>query len=1107
MTLLIEQYNRSLLIIQKIEDKLPMSTYLKIEDAREAYLEKSAQESINSAQNLEIVHNIGVKEVEKQVGNEYVELKAIEILSDLENGLNPETKEKIGKLERQLAVTFEKKMLRLPRGVRERKLQNYINYSYGNPLRQVQAFDRMQDYLSDRELILSVERLKEVALERLADRVFELDTKEDNDEFLDRVLDQPEDLKVLALLQMYVMSGNNDEEKKEFAEKVANAESKVIAFFGKNEESLNGIAGSDVLDLSIVTQIEQILANSPDVSDEIKEKAKNVSSDTLQAFIDNVSRADFVSSSKSAYNPVSGVSDVRLLSPNPQVILLLKSLQNNATVLERQKLNTALRAHSSILGEYLLLQINDPNDFEKYIAFIDSNPSVRTELQRNLGSAFFTNMAKKQQIMAALAKIDEQKLFETVQRFTQKIFLSDKQTDIEKGLPVGIQEEILKLKKELPNRNIPQLTLPEGVVLPDTAKLSDELQNAIIQLAKARIRESKQSEDARVDLTIQAKDLGVGKPIILPGNLLYPLKSIYRKATLFLTFNPINRANLFVRYLNEKTLEAAALLERNQSRETIGLVLSILDEVRGDFEILKSRSQELSSLKSKSPEKVDALITKIIDNGLARQTLFAAVENKVYGEDFVRVEKIRAQVLSDGISTLLLLSDNNAEVLVNKLEASLEKQSGSHFKELKAIELLTEIKRTQPREVKEILEKSEARLSKKLEEKLLAMPKEERSYRVLGYVSTFPGNPVRKFEAYEQLKDNFTNAETILLLEALKDKAVEKLQTLISEIDDASVLQEFTDQVVGNQPEDLRIMVEIELRVSPSTSIAEIKAKVEENIIETYKDDTEGLANADFFSNLSHIDNISVVDVEVAQELRDAFERTGEVSPEVVETVGELENQIIDQFIENASNIDLVSDTASSDAIQIFEPIPQIIETLVALQDEVTPEQASAIDNAIQIQVQIIEEYLTTVDNLETLETYIAQIEENPIVAEIIQEVGGAEFSQTVETVTQELTQTAADERTLLEETIAQIEEEIFSSNNASTVETLPETVQQEITEISTEIPANQIPDVTIVEEVVNTTTETIETVSTSIPEPTIAPIVPTVAPVLDTPAPVVPGL
>lgn len=127
LTFQIKQYNRLQLILQKIEDQLPMSAYIKIEDARQKYLVTGAQASLNAAPNLQIVNNIGLAEVRSLVGEDFGELKAMEILSDLGDGLTPKTQQKLNVLQKQLALQFEKRMLTIPQNVRTKKLQDLHN--------------------------------------------------------------------------------------------------------------------------------------------------------------------------------------------------------------------------------------------------------------------------------------------------------------------------------------------------------------------------------------------------------------------------------------------------------------------------------------------------------------------------------------------------------------------------------------------------------------------------------------------------------------------------------------------------------------------------------------------------------------------------------------------------------------------------------------------------------------------------------------------------------------------------------------------------------------------------------------------------------------------
>lgn len=1085
LKLQIEQYNRFQLLLQKLEDDLPVASYLKIEDARVKYLVSGAIASLNAAPNLDAVHNIAIKEVGRLVGDDFAELKAIEVLSDIESGLNPETKVKLAGLQKELAIQFEKRMLKLPPDVRNRKLQNYINYSFGNPVRQVQAYEQMKNFLTDRELILSLEGVKELALGKLKDRVFEINTPETRKQFWDEVFKDPKDIRVMALLQMYIQSGTSEADKKEFAQHEDIARARVVVLFGQYPQALEAIAGKDILDLSIVSQIDQILENSPQVSPEVKLKAKQVLDKTRSTFLSSVSQKDFVSKPKLAYNPVTDASDVRLLSPNPQAILLLRSLGDILPAADQQKINTALRAQASLLSEHLLTNVNDPEIFETYQAFITSNPQVKQVLQNYLGQRFFTSLSQKAKAIIEEDKKNQQVLYEKMQQIVQQIFVSNdnQKSDLEKQLPADIQNEIQKLKTELADNNVPKIETPQGLTLPEIAKLPENIENAILAAAKKKIEAENRPKDVELDLTVSAKDLGVSDPLILPGNPLYALKEILRDVILVITLDPIARAEKLIEQDNVKTIEAAKLLQQSQDTKTIDLALDTLKDVQEDFAKLAEHANELKQLE---PAKVDQLVDQIIENGVARQTVLASIEDKVYGDTYVEVEQIRSDILKDGVETLLELTNNNVESLTDKLEQAVEQVSGSDLSEIRAIELLTEIKKDQPKELQPILENSIDQLTQKLEEELLQLPEQERVEKVLDYIEASPGNPVIQFQAADELKDHFNDPQLVDLAEGIKDAAVENLTNLISEITDGTSKQKFVDIVVGDTVEDLKIITDVEIRVTPPEAdvtgettpiveeIREIKAEIEQNIIDRYVDNPEQLAQ-DVLPEEGHATDI--LDVNVIQEIVQVLERSPEVAPEVIKEAQKLKTEVINNFVE----------TVSTETNQALTPVPEVIEQLVELKNDVPPSIDVKIDLAIKAEVELIQNHLEAqVNDPLTFETYITQIEQNPVVENVISQVGGAEFTAVIEQKTAEIQATASEEQTTLIETVKQIEQEIFTSpvSQPSVVEqTLPEEVQAQIQEIKQEVPVEQVPEITVEATVtVSAPTSTTEPASTSEP-------------------------
>lgn len=1085
LTLLIAQYNRVQVTLQKVEDTLPMDAYLKVEDARVKYLLKPAQDSLNSAPNLDVVNNIGLAEVKKIVGDDFAELKAIEILTDVGSGFTPGTQEKLTAVQRQLANQFEKRMVKLPVDVRLRKLSDYIDFSYGNPVNQVKAFDAMQDFLTDREVIVGIHSLKELAIKKLSDRILTTGDPALQSQFLDTVIKDPKNLEVLVQMQL-------QQDNPQLESAITKA---IINNFGRDPAAFKAAFGQEanenanLLDTLLTARLQKTLENGTNVDPNVKVIVADLKKTVLAHFLSNIGQKGFSTAARLAYNPTGQNADVRILIPNPGAIQFLSDLKTDLSLAQKSTIDRALLATSSLTSEHVLSGTIDPEVFNNYVAFLDQNPTTKQLLSRNLPTA---KLEKAKEQIDKIIKAEDQKLFETVQRITQGIFLTDNKTNVEKLLPDEAQQEISKLKSELGAREIPQLTLPDGVTLPEVAKLPDNVASAIVTAAQDQIRDEKKPEDLKLNLDSLAQDLGVSVPSILPDSPLYQVKEIVRIVELVVTTDPISRADALLEQDNEKTVEAAKLIENSQSTKSVSLALETLNSVSDDFNKLKAHTDEVIKLSQTEPEKVDQLVSAIIDNGLARQTVFSEIENNVHGDTYVAVEEVRSDVLKNGIDTLLQLTNNDVAGLTEKLETAVENQQGGTLSDIKAVELLNEIARTQPEETQQLLQDAEVKLSQSLETKLLAIPEEKRIETVLEYADNVSGNPVRQFEAYEVLKDNFTDPSIILLTEGMKEAAVSNLTDRIEEIPDATTQQDFVDKVIGSEPQDLKVAIEIEAIVAPlpNTSTAEIlpivqkvediKANIEQNIINTYRDKPQELAQADFFDNPTLAKTPDVADLQVIQDLQEVLDRSDEVTPEVVAVAREEGIKIIDTFIENVSSPQFLATVKvegsgqtptgqaniSELAAETLNPVPATLSALIDLKDVVSPTERAKIDLAIKVQVELMQEYLTTeVTSSNTLETYISQIAQDPVVAEVVATVGGKDFQQAIETISQTLESQAEKDHAQLVNTVAQVQQEIFTApiNNPSPIQqTLPQTVQAEIQQIKEELPVSQIPAVTV---------------------------------------------
>ncbi len=1160
LALQIEQYNRFQLILQKLEDQLPINAYLKVEDARQKYLVSGAIASLNAAPNLDAIHNIAIKEVASIVGNNYAELKAIEILTDLQSGLTPPAQKKLAGLQKELALQFEKRMLKLPSEVRTRKLQNFIQLSYGNPLNQAKAFEQMKYFLTDREMILSVDSLKELALQKLENRVFQIKNQPTLNQFLDLSFKSPQDLKILALMKSDVLASGNDQRKKQITDLEAQSLGKVIQVFGQ-VKNVNAFFGqntnvpADLLDVSLITQLTDTLNNSPTVSADVKKAITGIKQKTLQQFVANAEAKGFVTSQKLVYNPVSATSDVRILLSSPQSIPLLEELKKELPA-AASVIAIAEKAESNIIADHLLTQVNDPVVFEEYKQYIVGNSVVQQTIENNESKNLVTNLDKKEEILQKQVKADDQQLYEKTQQIVQEIFVAGDRANIAATLPSSIQAEITQIKQELPSNSVPKLTTPPDVKLLEVATLPSDVQDALILAAKDQIKEKTQSGETKLDITTEAKDLGVSVPTILPGSLLYPVVEVVRDVALLVKTDPVDRAEELIKQDNEKTLEAAKLVENSQSTTSINFAIKTLDSVKQDFEKLQANVDQVKTASQTEPAKVDNLVNQVIADGVTRETVISSIENKVHGDSYVAVEEIRQEILKDGVNTLLVVTDNNVQKLTDKLENTVSSNTQTPTitvaQDIKAVELLNEIARTQPESEQKILQAGEAVITTTLEKTLLSQPTEQRTQEVSSYVQEATGNPVRQFEALDVLKDDFKNPQTILLAEGLKDKATENLQERISEIPDANSQNTFADQIIGNQPQDLKAITEIASQVAPPQNagivdvlpivqqVDTIKADIVQNIVDTYKDNPTGLAKTDFFTNNPTPD---VVDVKVAQDVVTALQSSSDVQPEVVQIAKQEETKIIDTFVANISKPEFQitvsantqnsaqttapqSTTTSSDqpnvsalAAETLNASPDTLTTLIDLKAQASPAEQTKIDAAIKTEITIIKDGLVNQIDTTIAQAAVAQIIDNPVVAKAVEQISGQAVIQAVEQKSQVVQQQATQDQTTLQTTVASVQQEVFSTSvsNPSPIEqTLPQPIQQEIQQIKREVPAAQIPQVNVSTQTSTTVTVQSQPVDTTpvttTPSQPAAASIPAPQPNQEqapasNPAPAVPGL
>ncbi len=177
------------------------------------------------------------------------------------------------------------------------------------------------------------------------------------------------------------------------------------------------------------------------------------------------------------------------------------------------------------------------------------------------------------------------------------------------------------------------------------------------------------TEAVNLDEDVQPEDLGVGQPRLLPDNPFYFLKNWAREIRSFFTFDPVRRAELRMKFANEKLMEVRKTVEMEKNLETIKRAIENYqegtEEVRRQTERIRERARENL--------RVESFLNKFIHQQTLHQKLLQRLETQVPPQAFEKIEKARERHLKRFQEVMLKLEDRE-EKIIEKLDKILEEE-------------------------------------------------------------------------------------------------------------------------------------------------------------------------------------------------------------------------------------------------------------------------------------------------------------------------------------------------------------------------------------------------------------------------------------------------
>jgi putative hemolysin len=188
--------------------------------------------------------------------------------------------------------------------------------------------------------------------------------------------------------------------------------------------------------------------------------------------------------------------------------------------------------------------------------------------------------------------------------------------------------------------------------------------------------------------TTTAEDLNVASPTVLPTSPFYFLKELGRNVQMFLTFAPIDKAELKLKFANEKLAEAEKVSATGDTTQTN----NALDNYEKEIEKV---NQYVSNLTKDNPDS-EALLTKIAENSINHQEVLNKIAEKKT-EVQQKVDQVKDKTVENlTAGTYNLASPEKVKQVMNKVVENTAQTS-------ETVKALNNIEEKTPQEAKKMI--------------------------------------------------------------------------------------------------------------------------------------------------------------------------------------------------------------------------------------------------------------------------------------------------------------------------------------------------------------------------------------------------------------------
>ena len=362
----------------------------------------------------------------------------------------------------------------------------------------------------------------------------------------------------------------------------------------------------------------------------------------------------------------------------------------------------------------------------------------------------------------------------------------------------------------------------------------------------AELEDAGVSTEAIQDEIVTEEDLGAKTP----GRFHF-LKTITRTVRKAITTDPIKKAQFDIEEAHEDLLLAKKLAEGNPDDAKVQeKVQNALQKFENKIEDVKNRAQDI---KEKKADQAGAFMEKIADMQVKQQKMLDNLEQKLPEQAFEKVRQARENALQHASEILTLVAENK-EQLTQSVNAAMEKQVGSDFKDFKNMEVMDRLREHMPENFQNAMDNAQTQARVRFEEAIQNLNQADRGDDFKRYMQNVNGVVINQMRVLDGIKSQADVPEDFLgNIEQAKEKAMNRFEEQMRKFENPDNQELMLSKLGNGNLEDLRMLEQIKDNI-PEDLRAQIQQKESESVAkfkEKFIDDPDAQKTAERFQELS----------------------------------------------------------------------------------------------------------------------------------------------------------------------------------------------------------------------------------------------------------------